>query len=511
MISSRVLTVCVAALCWLISTSASAQTPQTTKAARVLSNLQTQHRDAYRHFAESLERIAQTCEERGLDETAVQIRRIAQPADPDVLRFEPLPRGVQPPIPTDLPEEELQWRIQLREQRKDYAQKLDLLAANAAKAAQPSYAYQLIRETASHDTDHARARRLLGFVRHKEEWVSPFEKVKLEKNEVWTDQFGWLPAAYVAKYQQGLRYFQGEWISAEKEAVFRQDFRKAWEIRTEHYLLRTNHSLERGVALASALEEFQRFFQQTFAAFFSNPAQIQRLFAAANSARRPASDPFEVHFYRTREEYNARLIGKYKQQIKITNGLYDTDDRIIYAFHNPEFPAEATLYHEATHQLLAAHLKPSPVIANKANFWIIEGIACYIESYQRQDGRISLGDPHCERFQAARYRFLHDKYYLPMDEFTRMGKEAFQAHPRIENNYSQAAGLVHFFMHFERGRYRDDLIKHLWQIYQQAERPGPVDTLAVLTGTDFRELDQQYADFTRAVSKALREEFGSQE
>ena len=369
----------LAIVIFVVSQSVSAQALQTTKAARALNNLQTQHREAHRRFGEALERIAQTCEDRGLDEIPTQIRRIAKPVDPDVLRFEPLPRSIQPPIPADLPDEELQWRLQLREQRKEYAQKLDLLAQNAVKTGFPSYAYQLIREAASHDTDHARARRLLGFVRHKDEWVSAFEKLKLEKNEVWTDQFGWLPAAHVAKYQQGLRHFGGDWISAEKEAAVRQDFRKAWEIRTEHYLLRTNHSLERGVALASALEEFQRFFQQTFAAFFNNPAQIQKLFANSTVAGRALGKPFEVHFYRSRDEYIARLVGKYKQQIGITNGLYDTDDQIVYSFHSPDTPAETTMYHEATHQLLAAHLKPSPVIADRANFWLIEGIACYIE------------------------------------------------------------------------------------------------------------------------------------
>ncbi|HLQ44986.1 MAG TPA: hypothetical protein VK137_09680 [Planctomycetaceae bacterium] len=503
------------AVVWLtalvLAGSVSAQASQTTKAARALTNLQTQHRDAHRRFGDALERIAQRCEERGLDEIPAQIRRMAKPVDPDVLRFEPLPRSIQPPIPADLPDEELQWRMQLREQRKDYAQKLDLLAQNAVKAGHPSYAFQLIREAASHDTDHARARRLLGFVRHKDEWVSAFEKLKLEKNEVWTDQFGWLPAAHVARYERGERLFEGRWISAEKEAALRQDFRKGWDIRTEHYLLRTNHSLERGVALASALEEFQRFFHQTFAAFFDNPAQIQKLFANATVPGRALGKPFEVHFYRSRDEYIARLVGmdKYKREIvEISNGVYDTDDRVVYTFQSPAQSAETTLYHEATHQMLAAHLKPSPVIADRANFWLIEGIACYIESYQKQNGQVSLGDPKFLRFETARHRFLVDQYYLPLSEFTKMGKDAFQAHPHIQNNYSQAAGLVHFFMHDHGGRYRDNLIEHLRQLYAQAERSrDPVETLAELSGVDFQELDQQYADYVRTLSQSLGEDF----
>ncbi len=488
-----------------------AQAPQAAKAARALANLQEQHRTAHHLFAGALERIAQTCEERKLNVIATQIRRMAQPADPDMLRFEPLPRAVQPPIAVDLPDDEREWRTQLRDHRKEYAKQLDLLAQQAVKAKLPSYAFQLIRETALHDPDHTRARRLLGYVLYKGEWVSPFEKSKLEKKEVWTAKYGWLPAAHVERYQRGERYYRNAWLSAEEEAKRRQDFSKAWEIRTEHYLLKTNHSLERGVELATALEEFHRFFQQTFAALFNKPQELQTLFANLAVVQRTVSDPFKVYFFSSRDEYILKLKVKYPGTIlAISNGVYDTDDGIVYSFENPGTPAETTMYHEATHQLLAAQLKPSPLIAGRANFWLIEGFACYIESFQRQNERLTLGDPKFLRFAIAREQFLKDGYYLPLNQFTQLGKDAYQAHPRVQNNYSQAAGIVHFFMHYDGGRYRDDLIEHVKQIYQQAERGGPVTTLEELTGTDFKELDQQYAEFTTSLSRALQEPFAPQ-
>ena len=490
---------------------ASAQLPQTAKNRRVFENLQDQHQKAYDRFSEALERIAQTCEERNLNVIAMQIRRMAQPADPDILRFEPLPRDVQPPIPSDLPDEEHEWRTQLRDYRKEYAKQLDLLAQQAVKNKFPSYAFHLIREAALHDSDHERVRRLLGYVRFKDEWVSPFEKQKLEKKEVWTKQFGWLPTAYVVRYQRGERLYRGTWMPAKEEAAMRQNFRNAWEIRTEHYLLKTNHSLERGVELATALEEFHQFFQQTFAAFFNSPTQLQKLFANATTAKRVLKEPFEVHLFQSRDEYIARLKGRYKGEIlALSNGVYDTNDRIVYSFENPELPTETTMYHEATHQLLAAHLQPSPLIASRANFWLIEGFACYIESFQRQNERVSLGDPRAIRFATARERFLKDGYYMPLEEFTQMSKDEYQAHPRLQDNYSQAAGVVHFFMHFEGGRYRDDLIEHLRQIYQQAERGSRVETLDEQTETDFKVLDRQYGEFTQALSQALQEPFAPQ-
>ena len=180
------------------SAAAFASSPKSTKTERALANLQTQHREAHRLFAVDLERIAQHCEANGLKGITPRIRQLAEPVDPDVLRFEPLPRQVQPAIPAPA-EGEFSWQTELRVHRKEYAAELDRFASQAVKAGLPSYAYQLVRETAFHDSDHVRARRLLGFVRHKEEWLSPFEADKLKKNSVWTEQWGWLPKTHVAR------------------------------------------------------------------------------------------------------------------------------------------------------------------------------------------------------------------------------------------------------------------------------------------------------------------------
>ena len=501
----------LAAFVWLGwgSAAAFASSPKSTKTERALANLQTQHREAHRLFAVDLERIAQHCEANGLKGITPRIRQLAEPVDPDVLRFEPLPRQVQPAIPAPA-EGEFSWQTELRVHRKEYAAELDRFASQAVKAGLPSYAYQLVRETAFHDSDHVRARRLLGFVRHKEEWLSPFEADKLKKNSVWTEQWGWLPKTHVARYQKGERLNGIRWVSAERDAELRREFSKGWEIRTEHYLLKTNLSLEQGVALASSLEEFQRFFEQTFAGFFNDTRRMQLLFDNPTAAARTLAKPYQIHYFRSKDEYVTRLRGKYSDRITITNGLYDTDDLTVYSFHNPQAAAEPTLYHEATHQLLAAILKPSPVIAKDENFWLIEGIACYIESFRVKDGEVSLGDPRCERFLAARYRKTVDRYYLPLEKFTSLGKDAFQAHPQIENNYSQASGLAHFFMHFDGGRYRDDLIEHLHQLYQQAETGRRPKSLEDLTGVDFADLDQQYGEYVLKVSKSLDEDFAKQ-
>ena len=185
-----------------------------------------------------------------------------------------------------------------------------------------------------------------------------------------------------------MRYYKRRWINAARDAELHRDFRNAWEVRTDHYLIKTNYSLRRAVELGKALEDFYRFFNQTFAAFFNTPEQLRKLFEGrtASRARRGFSRPYEVHYYRTHDEYIKRLRNKITQ-IEITNGLYLPDDRVAYFYDDTEENNEATLFHEATHQLFYEIQSRSRRIAEKENFWIVEGIACYMESFRRDNGR----------------------------------------------------------------------------------------------------------------------------
>ena len=150
------------------------------------------------------------------------------------------------------------------------------------------------------------------------------------------------------------------------------------------------------------------------------------------------------------------------------------------------------MYHEATHQLFYESRPVVPDVGQKANFWIVEGIAMYMESLRQEDGFYVLGGFGDERMHAAQYRLLQDKFYVPLAEFTAYGRERLQADPRIATLYSQAAGLANFLVYYDGGRYRDALVAYLVAVY--TGRDGP-DTLAKLTGIDYSTLDKQYREF----------------
>ena len=57
--------------------------------------------------------------------------------------------------------------------------------------------YDLCREIVENDASHAGARRVLGFVRFRDGWVTPFDAELLRRGFVWTEQWGWI------RWQQG--------------------------------------------------------------------------------------------------------------------------------------------------------------------------------------------------------------------------------------------------------------------------------------------------------------------
>ena len=74
--------------------------------------------------------------------------------------------------------------------------------------------------------------------------------------------------------------------------------------------------------------------------------------------------------------------------------------------------------------------------------------------------------------------------------------EALQRDPRIAMLYSQSAGLTHFLIHAEAGRYRQPLVDYLLAVYTDHDR---ANTLPTLTGESDARLDEQYRQFMKSI------------
>lgn len=462
------------------------------------SRFQTQHDEYVAAFQESLGELIEECRRKNLTTAVAELQTWQKPVNVSALSDRPLPRTVQPELDPTLPQEERVWRLRFRAMRQEFAKNLYLLSRRVLNADNPHAAWRLIHEVVWYDPDYERARTILGYERYGNEWVTPFAARKLRDRFVWHDRFGWLPAAHVERYENGERVFRTRWYTAQKEAELRREWAHAWEIETDNYLLKTNVGLEEGVALAKKLEVFHEWFQRSFPAFFNTPAQLQKLFAGASSRRRTKHNPYVVHYYRSKDEYVRRLIRK-NPQIAISNGIYSPDERVSHFYVDTNSDIESTIYHEATHQILY-ELDPKPRrIAEREHFWIIEGFACYIESFRPRSNGVSIGDPDYVRFYFARQNFVKDGFFVPLDRFASLSKNAYQDPLQISERYSQASGLVHFYMHYNDGQYRDALIDHFAALYRPITPGYRVGGMDYYTGVPYDRLSQQYRDYISSL------------
>ncbi|MFK7777080.1 MAG: DUF1570 domain-containing protein [Gimesia sp.] len=478
--------------------------------SRALEIYQKQYDILKADFEDDLTQLSQSCQKNqqraGVQAISDLVNEL-QTFDP---QSNPLPREVRAEIPLNLPAKERAWKLKLRNLQETQAKNLFVFSRKILHAGFPSYAYDCILETVFLNPDHRSVRQILGYVRNGDQWMTPFEKEMKRRKQQWHPKYGWLPATHVARYEKGERYVNGRWKSAAQEAEIRRDFRNAWEIKTEHFKIKTNHSLEMGVKMATEMEDFYRYFHQTFVGFFKTPDQLKKLFEGSRNPflKRTHNTQHVMHYYRTREEYLHRL-QKEIPQIAVTHGIYLFGDRISHFYHRPEAQGNlGTLYHEATHQLFyeTGAFRRSRQVGEKNHFWAIEGIACYMESFEKKGGIYRAGNPNHIRFNAARYRLLEDNYYIPLESFTAMGRHAFQHSPNISPNYSQASGLSHFFMHAKDRDYRDAFIKQLTQLYSFNSRTrNNAKSLEELIGLSYTELDHQYKTYSTALQNALDE------
>lgn len=492
--------------CGLGMTCAPPVRAQSSPSERRLRLYQEKHARLQEKFVRDMNALADECEAQSYFKDAAEIRRRASLAGSQSAALDVLPEEMLPPIPLTLPDLERQWRLKLRKLETDYALDLYKIARDVLHQGYPSMVFQLIREVAYHNPDHKNARGMLGYVQDKGKWTTSFRRFMESRKLVDHPRFGWIEERIVPRYENGERQFDGQWMSVEKEAALRSDFKNAWEVGSEHFLVRTNHSLEKGVEISRALEDFHDFFLREYTAFFRSPQQMERLLESGSKARWEPSKRYRVNYYRNKEEFVSALVSR-QPQIEKANGLYMPHDRVAY-FYDDELPEDTeeqraskreTMYHEVTHQLLGESRLKTLDVGEKSNFWAVEGFPCYLESYRPGNSKQEVGDPHHIRIYWARKRALEENIYWPMQNFTKLSRAEF---PLEADAYNQAAGMVHFFLNYEDGLYRDAFIQYLSNIYDPVAslRPQAMN-LEQLTGVDFQTLDQQYHDHLKRLTQ----------
>jgi len=389
-------------------------------------------------------------------------------------------------------------------------------AQRAGRKGEAATALRLATEAVHHDPDCEPARRALGYERHDGHWLTPYQLRMAKRGLVWHGQFAWIAPDDLPRYESGERKSRGRWISAESDARRHAHIAKGWQVRTDHFQVTTNHSLEAGAELAGKLEQLYQVWQQLCGDFSLDHGDLVARF---EKGRAPSyrSRPFQVIYHRTQAEYNAALQSR-QPRIAETIGIYFDRQREAHFFH-PGEPAsvgrndatrnattrnDATLYHEAVHQLFQESVRAQREIGQTNNFWAVEGIATWFESLRyhvddRSGVHFTIGEPDAGRLPAARRRLLDEGYHVPLAELVTLGKNDLQTREDLVAIYSQSAGLATYFMATpdRRGRF----VEYLRQIY--ANR-AEANSLSEQMGKSYAQLDAEYREFLESLPESPR-------
>ena len=365
---------------------------------------------------------------------------------------------------------------------------------------------RLATQAVAADPDHAGARRVLGYRRIGKHWAGNYAARRLERGETWHPEFGWIQAEDLPRFEAGERPFARRWISIDEDARRHATIKHGWKIRTDHFRITTNHSRQEAASLATRLERLYQTWQQLFGGYALTPTDLLKRFDGKETSGY-RSKPFEVVYYRTRDEYNKALRPQ-QPRIEMTLGIYFDKTHETHFFagrHDYENGQDAgTIYHEAVHQFFNESGRSARNVGASSNAWLIEGVACYFESLVEHCDKagqlsVTIGRPGAGRLPAARHRLLVSNFYVPLAELSALGLNDFQKRTDLPRLYSQSAGLATFLMHYQQGVYRPAMVETLQRLYAGRDR---VSTLEDFTGRSFAELDREYRGFVKSLPTA---------
>ena len=359
------------------------------------------------------------------------------------------------------------WWKHFRQAREEYAAAL-FEHAQAQVAIDPATTYAVLFEVCWLDPDHVAARTVLGYTRDGDEWQRGAGRVSVTRGRIALKDYGFTAKQY-------------------------------WRISSEHFSIVTNAGEKKGRELAASLEQFHMVWHQAFFDYWGHGPTLQRrLDKTLAPPRRRNPKRHVVVYFSSREQYVARL-SVMEPLIAKTIGFYLAPRRSSYLYDATVQPVQAWR-HEVGHQLFAETLNARPQIGEMRDFWVVEGLALYLESYDPHGHYATLGGPVAARLQFARYRAIREGFRVPIKEMTAWGRSDVQGHARLGALYSQFAGIAHFMMDDASGAYRIPLIQYARDTYRNGE---PNKTLVDYLGDAAQNLDAKYLEYLQVSDRLL--------
>jgi hypothetical protein len=483
--------------------------PPPRPSTEIASSLRTEHRRLLKAEGEKLERLAEAAEPKGVADRAIRSLIERPPAPDGPWPFRPLPEFVPPRSPEQHPGVKEAEAI-----RQETARSLLALARRAASPGNERFglATECLLGVLDRDPANREARRLIGYVEHDGGWATPHAAQDLQAGKVLHPTFGWVPADWVPHLEQGelpapLRNGQPvRWLPAEEADALRRDFAKGWEITTEHFQIRTNVPLAEAISFGRRLEAVRDVFFTLFADVIEpRDLPLAQRFRDPKLWAKPTTKRHQVWYFGSRAEYLAFFEGLSDQSQSL--GYYmplseakQTGKGVprCYFYRDPEnrLDATATLFHEASHQLLFESAGPSGFRRNVGHYWIWEGLGTYFETFRPlPDGTYEIGGRDGPRMAKARADALSGHGFIPIADLVGMGELRFKTEGDIHSTYAESMALAVFLMHADRGAYREAFLDYIRAAYRGRLRNGGASALLDRLEVPPAALDERFRRF----------------
>lgn len=365
-------------------------------------------------FQAELARLAEICDSLNLHAEAAYTRKWSVPQRTDQLALY-LPLAEVPEAKTP---NAARWLKHFHAARQSYAEAL-FVAAKSVVARDEAAAYRILWRLLRENPDHPGARKVLsGLV------ASATANPRLRKGTAALSDLGWAPRSY-------------------------------YSVNSRHFNLVSNADSDSTKVLAAQLEQTFVLWTQIFYSAWAEPGTL----AAGLSKADPVTinfprnrDKFRVVLMKDRESY-LELLGASEEAAGASVGYYWPAGKQSIFYASDEL--ELTLNHELTHQFFAEsarELDKKSTVGESGDYWIVEGIAMYMESLSRHENHWTVGGWESARLQTARYRGVRDGFWIPTERLSSSTLEGWKADPQISLLYTHAAGLTHALMDDRLGK-----------------------------------------------------------
>ena len=407
--------------------------------------------------------------------------------------------------------------------RSDAAKALFELAGKAAKPPGSSFAFadECLRGVLEREPDHAEARRLLGFLPRNGGWATPHAAKMLAEGNVLDPTYGWVPADWVPHLKRGELPTRDRknWLPAAEADDLRREWATAWQIPTEHFLIRTNVPLSEAISFSRKLEAFHQLFYALMADVIG-PEQLPLAQRFKNINLKPtlsnSKKLYQVFYFATRDEYAEFLTPLQGDGAKKGLGTYVPRKEskpfggVSYFFNDVggQIDVTSTLYHEASHQLLFESAGPDDYARNVGNYWVFEGLGTYFETIRHEpDGSLRVGGLVGPRIAQARRRLIQGREFIPIEPFVSMNRERFWGEKGGGDfylHYAESMALAVFLMQADGARHREGFLDYVHDAYRGRFRGGSGRTLEDRVGVRYPDLDKAFLDYLEHGPKPKR-------